>query len=100
MVLCTRCLAGTTFSDDTCKKASRGLHRLQKALSSIEDAIMPISGINVDEVCLLNQYQEQLCDLKREFGDIRGNLLSVELEEGDDLYTHQVEVKKSLQLLP
>ena len=43
MVLRTQCLAGATCSDDTYKKASRGLHRLRKALSSIEDAIMPIS---------------------------------------------------------
>ena len=70
------------------KIASRRLSHLQKSLSSIRMAITT-SGEEPLDVCLLRQYEEQLSDCKKELADVRNSLLSLDLEEADELSTSQ-----------
>ena len=69
---------------DPRKIASRRLTYLQKSLSSARDAIRAFSGGD-DDVFLLRQHEEQLVDYKKELSDVRSSLLSVDLEDEDDL---------------
>ena len=49
-----------------------------------------------DNVCLICQYEEQLHDLKVKLGDICSTLLSLDIEESDELYTLQTQLGKEL----
>ena len=77
------------------KIASRRLSHLQKSLSSIHTAIASLSK-GPDDTCLLRQYEEQLGDCKKEVTDIRSSLISLDLEEGDELSTLQVRLEKEV----
>ena len=81
--------ACTPSSDLSLRKiASRRLSHLQKSLSSVRMAITT-SGEEPLDVCLLRQYEEQLSDCKKELADVRNSLLSLDLEEADELSTLQ-----------
>ena len=76
-----------TFSSsedsDSRKIASRRLFRLGKKFASIKDAI---SSLTEDtEPCLVQQYGEQIQDIKKELVDTHNSLLTVELNEADEL---------------
>ena len=70
------------------KIASRGLSHLKKALSSVRTAIASSEEGSMD-VCLLRQYEEELCDCKKQLADVRNSLMSLDLEESDELSTLQ-----------
>lgn len=57
--------------------ASRRFLRLEKNLTTIDEAIKALP----DDICLLQLYEEQLSDSKRELEDIRKGLLSSGQEE-------------------
>ena len=78
-----------------CKIASRRLVRLERNLFTINERIGSLSG-GPDDVCLLYQYEEQLRDLKVELKDICSVLLSLGVEESDQLYTSQTQLDKEL----
>ena len=77
------------------KIASRKLVRLERNLFTINERIGSLSG-GPDDVCLLHQYEEQLHDLKVELKDICSVLLSLGVEESDQLYTSQTQLDKEL----
>ena len=77
------------------KIASRRLAHLERNLSTVNEGIGSLSG-GPDEVCLLHQYKEQLCYLKAELGDVCSVLLSLGVEESDELYTSQTQLDKEL----
>ena len=66
-------------------------------MSSITEAIGSLSG-TPDNVCLLHQYEEQLCDHKRELGDMRDSLVSQDLAESDELYSLQVKLEREIDV--
>ena len=70
------------------KIASRGLSHLKKALSSVRTAIASSEEGSMD-VCLLRQYEEELSDCKKQLADVRNSLMSLDLEESDELSTLQ-----------
>ena len=76
------------------KIASCKLTRIGKSVSSIVKAIGSLPGSS-DDVCLLHQHEEQLCDHK-ELGDIRDSIyiLSKELVESDELISLQAQLEK------
>ena len=74
------------------KIVSRRLLLLQKNLSSVGEAIDELE--EPSEVCLLRQHGEQLADIKKEMGEVRSSLLSLDLEEGDDLHSLQANLEK------
>ena len=57
---------------------------MKKTLSSIDEAVTGL-GSDSDNTCLLHQYQEQLSDLKKEMSDVNTRLLSLKLEDEDEL---------------
>jgi hypothetical protein len=77
------------------KLASRKLSHLEKELSSVSEVVASLSA-DPSDVCVLHQYQEQLHDIKRELGDICNCLISLDLDEFDDLVTLQEHSKKQL----
>ena len=88
--------ACTSSSDANPRKiASRRLARLQKSLSSVSDAIKALPGES-DDAFVLRQHEEQLADFKKELSDIRTSLLSIDLEDGDELSELQTSLDKAL----
>ena len=74
-------------SDSGARKiASRRLAHLKSNLSAVNSAVTSLT-VDSAERHLLHQYQEQLSNFKKELADIRYNLLSLGLKEGDDLLT-------------
>lgn len=63
------------------KVAIKRLRRIRRSLSEISDSL---SG-ETDDVCRIRQHQEQLSDFKTELVGVRNCLLSMDLEEEDDL---------------
>jgi hypothetical protein len=49
-----------------------------------------------DDVCLLRHYEEQFSDLKKEVADVRNTLLSLGVEESDDLVTSHVSLERGI----
>ena len=89
-------LSASPSSDtDPRKIASRRLARLQKSISSVKDAVTALKG-DSDDAFVLRQYEEQLTDHKKELSDIRTSLLSIDLEDGDELNTSQASLDKAL----
>ena len=86
-----------TSSSETspCKIASRRLSHLQRNLSSISAAITSLPG-GPNDICILRQYQEQLGHCKKELADVRGSLLSLDLEEADELSALQTNLEKEI----
>ena len=89
-------LSASPSSDtDPRKIASRRLARLQKSISSVKDAVTALKG-DSDDAFVLKQHEEQLTDFKKELSDIRTSLLSIDLDDGDELNTSQAKLDKAL----
>ena len=85
--------ACTPSSDPPLRKiASRRHSHLKKALSSVRAAIASSEEESMD-VCLLRQYEEELGDCKKELADVWNSLLSLDLEETDELSTLQASLE-------
>ena len=76
------------------KIVSRRFAHLQKSLSSVSDAIKALPGES-DDALVLRQHEEQLADFKK-LSDIWTSLLSVNLEDGDELSELQTSLDKAL----
>ena len=77
------------------KIASRRLSYLKNNLSAVNIAVHALIAESA-ELHLLHQYQEQLSDFKKELGDVRQTLLSLGVEEGDELETSTNAIDKIL----
>lgn len=77
------------------KIVSRRLSYLKNNLSAVNTAVHALTAESA-ELHLLHQYQEQLSDFKKELGDIRQTLLSLGVEEGDELETSTNAIDKVL----
>ena len=77
------------------KIASRRLSYLKNNLSAVSTAVHALTAESA-ELYLLHQYQEQLSDFKKELGDVRQTLLSLGVEEGDELETSTNAINKVL----
>ena len=76
-------LCSATPNPEVKKVASRRLAQLQSSISATEEAITALRGDTPPHIA--HQYQEQLLDLKGELADVRHNLLSFDLPEGNEL---------------
>ena len=76
------------------KMAFNHLKHLEKGLLSVCSDI-PTSPVD-DDVCLLQQFEEQLLEYKGELVGIRRNLLSLELEDTSELSQLLARVEKQL----
>ena len=98
MDLCIRHIvtAGSTLSDVPPRKtAFKGLARLSNKLYII---VGKISSLPSDDgnVCLLQQHEQQLSEIKKELSDIRSSLLSFDLEEGNDVIELHSAIEKDI----
>ena len=73
----------------------RRLSYLKNSLSAVSTAVHALTAESA-ELHLLHQYQEQLSDFKKELGDVRQTLLSLGVEEGDELETSTNAIDKVL----
>ena len=87
--------ACSSASDSGAKKiASRRLSHLKRNLSSLNEAVFAMEGSA--ETPLLKQYQEQLTDFKQELADVRHELLTLGLDEHDELVATVTDLDKQL----
>lgn len=77
------------------KLLSRRLSLLKKGLTSLGEDIGKMESEPGDE-CLIRQHEEQLLELKTELSDISKSLLSLDLEEGDELVQLQAVLSKDV----
>ena len=86
----------STIADpDVRKIPSRRLTRLDKSLSSIADQVESLTG-DSSNTCLIHQYEEQVSDLKKELASVRDSLLSLDLDDSDELYVTVAKIEKSI----
>ena len=87
----------TPSSADELRKASaRRLTRLQEKLTGIGEAINAVTDDEDDSLCTLEQYAEQVSDLKMELKDVQNRLLHIELGAEDPLLTSQNEIEHTI----
>ena len=84
-----------TSSHGARKIVSRRLSYLKNNLSAVNTAVHALTAESAG-LHLLHQYQEQLSDFKKELGDVRQTLLSLGVEEGDELETSTNAIDKVL----
>ena len=80
---------------DERKVLSRRLKRLQDHLSVAETAIGSLSSERGD-ACRLKQHEEQLRDYKKDLSDVSLKLLSLDLDESDELLAQHTHLEKLL----
>ena len=79
------------------KTARKRLSHLQNSAFLIRDAISEHATAETEatiDVCLFQLYEERLTDLRKDLEGLRRDLLSVDLDEGDELITSQVDLEK------
>ena len=69
------------------KILSRQQMRLEKTINAICEAVRPLT--NTSDTCLIHHYEERLQAHKTELKELSASLLTMNLEESDDLYTMQ-----------
>ena len=82
-------------SSDPRRIQSQRLLQLERSLSSVHEQIKILSG-SPDDICLIQQHEEQLADFKIELRDIRNYLLPLALEEKDELNALKMKLEKVL----
>ena len=89
-------IAACTCSDSAPRKlATRRLAHVGKSLSNISTSIRKLSG-DASEAHVLRQYDEQLIDLKKELSETRNSLLTLELDDTDDLNSELAHLEKGV----
>lgn len=84
-----------TSADSSKRKiSSKKLSRLEKNIISIRDTIDSFD--EPPDVCLLQQHEEQLRDLKSELGKVSSDLLAMDLDDTDELYRAQSKLENEL----
>ena len=72
--------------------ATRKLSHLEKNIVSICDGIQSMTSD--PNICLLHQYEEHLHDTKTKLSDICDKLLSMDLDDSDDLTISLTKLEK------
>ena len=80
---------------DERKVIAKRLGRLQKCLTTVDEAIKALEGHEVDTP-RLKQHDEQLQDYKRELADVNVRLFSLDLEDTDELITQHTKLEQTL----
>ena len=89
----------TTYSSistpDARKMPARKLTRLEKNLAAMNERIDSWTG-GEDESCLIQQFEEEVVDLRRELGNARDDLLPLELDDSDELSVTLAKLEKMI----
>ena len=78
------CSTSSTNPTNPRNVQSRKLQRLDRSVSMIQDALTSLDD-GADNTCCLQQYQEELRDLKKDLGVVRDNLLTMSSDDHDEL---------------
>ena len=81
-------------STNALKIMSRKLNHLQRNIVAVSEALAELP--DSPDICLLHQYEEQLQGYKVELSGIRGELLSFDADEEDELYVLQSKLEEAL----
>ena len=81
-------------TDDTRKIIMRKLRHIRKTLTSFETTIC--DSTTETDICLLHQYEEELQSVKKHLSEIRDTILSLDLEEDDELIETQSSLEKDV----
>lgn len=74
---------------------SRRLERIDKELSAINKAVDSLD-MGTDNTCRLQLHQERIADLRRELAEIRDNLLTMGLDDTDELMRNHGDLDKGI----
>lgn len=72
------------------------VRRCERLESRLTETATALTSLTCEDVCKLQQYQEQSLDFKREMAEISNTLLSLTLEESDDLPSRVTDLEKRL----
>ena len=75
------------------KASSHKLQHLERSLGSTDKALAALSSDH-DDLALLEQHCEQLCDYKRELAAVYEDLVTLDLDEKDDLIILYAKLEK------
>ena len=85
---------GSTVTPDTGRKApQRKLSRLDRNLSTTEGSLSVMTGRTTD-VSLLEQHADQLTSYRKELAAVYEELVTLDLEEEDDLFIQHTKLEK------
>ena len=98
LTICIQRLISTLMPSparDLQKSSNRRLARMQEKLDAVEKTICRMDIDDPDAECILEQYTEQILDLKIELKDVRNSLHLVDLDTEDPILHSQYEVQFS-----
>ena len=72
------------------------VRRCDRLESRLTETATALTSLTYEDVCKLQQYQEQVLDFKREIGEISNSLLSLTLEDSDTLPPKITNLEKKL----
>ena len=86
------------MTNGLCKTSTRQLIYLQEKLAVIEGAVnaIPEDCDDNDSTCTLEQYAEQITDVKAELKDVQTCLLNTELAAEDPIILTQDEIEQTI----
>ena len=87
--------SATPTNLDQCKTITRKLQHLDKNLSLASETIGSLSS-RPEDICRLQQHEEQLSNYKKDLADSRNSLLSLDLADSDELLGLHATLKKRL----
>ena len=76
--------SATPTNSDHRKVLTRKLQHMEKSVTVMSENVSSLSS-RPEDVCRLQQHEEQLSDYKKDLAEIRNSLLSSSIEEGDEL---------------
>ena len=76
--------SATPTNSDHRKVLMHKLQHLEKSLTVVSENVSSLSS-RPEDVCRLQQHEEQLSDYKKDLAEFRNSLLSSSIEEGDEL---------------
>ena len=76
--------SATPTNSDHRKVLTRKLQHLEKSLTVVSKNVSSLSS-RPEDVCRLQQHEEQLSDYRKDLAEFRNSLLSSSIEEGDEL---------------
>ena len=87
-------VATTSSGQDTVRVANRQLTLLQTKLKSISAAVCDIDDTEEDAACTLEEYREQVTEVKSELAALKTSLLASDVPTDDLIMQDQAQVEK------
>ena len=92
-------LSTTPLGRDTVRVANRQLTLLRAKLESIDAAVHDIDDSEEDATCTLEEYREQVTEVKTELATLKTSLLASEVPTDDSIIQDQARVEKVVLII-